>query len=255
LGNGVSDCVGHDRNNRLCVVEAKCLFRKKKQKNFKKKDKRRAKVLEQTTAYATYLSQATQSDVAAYSFDNQDGMVALESLGIFRYENIKHHDPRNSKRSNNESSSERIKATQIQTIQSHDTQSSRPGTRNIENSSSGRKVGIPRFEPIKSHNPVSKYCENRVPVPSPGIFDDAEEDHTFDSKIYDDDRLGKTIRSKSHTQKGRVSHPGKNKKGVSGYFVQWDSFNKPVFFTTEQTDKLIQNNNEYNNKKHIAKDR
>jgi len=40
LGNGVSDCVGHDRNNRLCVVEAKCISMKKGS------HRRRAKVVE-----------------------------------------------------------------------------------------------------------------------------------------------------------------------------------------------------------------
>ena len=87
LGNGVSDCVGLDSNHRLCVVEAKCM-------SFGDLDKRRAKVLEQTAAYATYLSQETKSDVVAYCFDDQGGLIALESRGIFKYEKIKNTNPR-----------------------------------------------------------------------------------------------------------------------------------------------------------------
>ena len=88
LGNGVSDCVGHDMNNRLCVVEAKCLSTKKGLHC------RREKVVEQTTSYATFLAQETRSDVAAYSFDDQNGLIALQSFGVFEYEKVKHRDPR-----------------------------------------------------------------------------------------------------------------------------------------------------------------
>ena len=113
LGNGVSDCVGYDMDHRLCVVEAKCMFLKKntpnnkqrqqhqptkkqqqQQQNYNSIDKRRAKVIEQTTAYATYLSKATQSNVAAYSFDDQNGMIALHRFGIVDYHKVKHYDPR-----------------------------------------------------------------------------------------------------------------------------------------------------------------
>mmetsp|Transcript_6358 Transcript_6358/g.7147 ORF Transcript_6358/g.7147 Transcript_6358/m.7147 type:complete len:527 (-) Transcript_6358:86-1666(-) len=88
LGNGVSDCVGHDMNSRLCVVEAKCISMKKGNKY------RRAKVVEQTTSYATFLAQETRSDVAAYSFDDQNGLIALQSFGVFEYEKVKYRDPR-----------------------------------------------------------------------------------------------------------------------------------------------------------------
>eukprot|EP00961_Rhodomonas_salina_P081723 1098653-Rhodomonas_salina.1 len=86
LGNGVSDCVGLDMNNRLCVVEAKCIGNGS--------SKRRAVVTEQMSSYATFLSQETKSDVAGYCFDDQGGLIALESFGIFRYEQVKHHTPR-----------------------------------------------------------------------------------------------------------------------------------------------------------------
>jgi len=88
LGNGVSDCVGHDKNNRLCVVEAKCISMKKGAHH------RRAKVVEQTTSYAIFLAQETRSDVAAYSFDDQNGLIALQSFGVFEYKKVKHCQPR-----------------------------------------------------------------------------------------------------------------------------------------------------------------
>ena len=75
-------------NNRLCVVEAKCLFRKKSNHD------RRAKVVEQTMSYAIFLSQETKSDVAAYSFDDQNGMIALQSFGVLKYDKVKDRDPR-----------------------------------------------------------------------------------------------------------------------------------------------------------------
>ncbi|GMH62085.1 hypothetical protein TrST_g14176 [Triparma strigata] len=88
LGNGVSDCVGVDMKSRLCVVEAKCIFGRNGTKN------NRDKVKEQMRAYATFLAQETHADVAAYCFDDQGGLIALESFGVFKYETVKDNDPR-----------------------------------------------------------------------------------------------------------------------------------------------------------------
>jgi len=92
LGNGVSDCVGVDMNCRLCVVEAKCIFGRSGLE-----EKHRDKVKEQTRAYATFLAQETHADVAAYCFDDQGGLIALESFGVFEYETVKDHNPRPAK--------------------------------------------------------------------------------------------------------------------------------------------------------------
>ena len=88
LGNGVCDCVGFDRDYKLCVVEAKCIH---KQKNTGTRHK---EVREQTNAYATFLAQQTHADVVAYCFDDEGGVLALERIGVYEYERVKDDDPR-----------------------------------------------------------------------------------------------------------------------------------------------------------------
>ena len=88
LGNGVCDCVGYDMDNKLCIVEAKCIH---KQKN---RGKRRKNLREQTNAYATFLAQQTHADVVAYCFDDEGGELALERIGVYEYEIVKNNDPR-----------------------------------------------------------------------------------------------------------------------------------------------------------------
>ena len=88
LGNGVCDCVGIDMNYKLCVVEAKCIH---KRKNI---EAHHEKVREQTNAYATFLAQQTHADVVAYCFDDEGGELALERIGVYEYEIVKNNDPR-----------------------------------------------------------------------------------------------------------------------------------------------------------------
>ena len=88
LGNGVCDCVGIDMYYKLCVVEAKCIH---KRKNIQAHHE---KVREQTNAYATFLAQQTHADVVAYCLDDEGGELALEQIGVYEYERVKNNDPR-----------------------------------------------------------------------------------------------------------------------------------------------------------------
>ena len=45
---------------------------------------KRVKVEEQARPYATFLCQETHSGVAAYCFDDQGGMAALQYFGVLR---------------------------------------------------------------------------------------------------------------------------------------------------------------------------
>eukprot|EP00873_Tetraselmis_striata_P046110 jgi/Tetstr1/466374/TSEL_010904.t1 len=91
LGNGVCDCVAVDAQNRLCIVEAKCMGGEYYGQQY---SARRTKVVEQCCAYGRFLAQQARSDVTAYIFDDTNHMINLEEYATFSYESVKHHHVR-----------------------------------------------------------------------------------------------------------------------------------------------------------------